>query len=922
MPDYVVGQRWISDTEPDLGLGHIQHVEHRRVTIGFLASGQTRLYATGSAPLTRVRFNAGDRIQSQHGWHMTVDRVEDGEGLLTYIGERDDGTTVVLPEAELAHHIHFNQPKERLFAGQIDSDTWFRLRLEALRHRQALARLPVRGLIGARVDLIPHQIYIADEVSRRRDPRVLLADEVGLGKTIEAGLILHHLLLSERVGRVLVIVPDALLYQWLVEMLRRFNVRFSLLDEERFEAWKEADPEANPFLEEPYVLCGLRFLTQHREVAAKALAGEWEMLIVDEAHHLQWSPQVASPAYRLVEALAMSTPSLLLLTATPEQLGRAGHFARLRLLDPQRFHDFDAFLEEEARYLDTAAVATLLSHDDAPLSAQEVVQLSARFTDDDIRPLLQRLEAGTAEPEDRERLLDLLIDRHGTGRVLFRNTRAAVQGFPARRLIAHALTESDERLTWLIEQLKALAPERALLICEQAQTAIDLATSLRETVGLHAALFHEAMSIVERDRAAAYFADEESGTPLLICSEIGSEGRNFQFAHHLILFDLPENPDLLEQRIGRLDRIGQQHTVHIHVPYLENSREAFWLRWYHEGLDAFEHTCPVGTTVLLALEEAYGESLHVLATDPDRVDAVIARTRELRTAQLALLEQGRDRLLELNSCRPQRAQALCEAIAAADADPAVHHFMERAFDCYGVHFEDHSPGCWIAQPSDHMYISQFPGLPEEGCTLTTNREMALRREDIQFLSWDHPLARGALDLILHSREGNVTVAAMQLAPLPAGRVLVEGFFRLDCPADLRLNAQRYLPPALLRVVVGPDGRDCAADVDADTVSQAAASVPLHLARELVEAQYDTIRRQVMAAETLAEQQAPQLRQQSVTQMQAELGAEFNRLAALANVNPSIRPDELQALQDDMVELGEALSQSRMQMEAVRVLFTH
>jgi ATP-dependent helicase HepA len=924
MPDYVVGQRWISDTEPDLGLGHIQHVERRRVTIGFEASGQTRLYATGSAPLTRVRFNAGDRVQSQHGWFMTVARVEDDDGLLTYVGERDDGSAVVLPEAALAHHIHFNQPKERLFAGQIDSGTWFRLRLEALRYQQELARLPVRGLMGGRVDLIPHQLYIADEVSQRRAPRVLLADEVGLGKTIEAGLILHRLLLSDRVARVLVIVPDALLYQWLVEMLRRFNVRFSILDIERFEAWKEADPQVNPFLEEPHVLCGLDFLTQHRAVVAKALAGEWDMLIVDEAHHLQWSPEAASPAYRLVEALATRTPSLLLLTATPEQLGRAGHFARLRLLDPQRFHDFDAFLEEEAGYLDIAAVASVLRRDDAALSAEEVSLLQSRLTDDDVQPLWQRLEDGSAEPEDRERLLDLLIDRHGTGRVLFRNTRAAVQGFPARRLIAHALTGEGGKanLAWLVQHLKTLAPERVLLICRQAQTAIDLAASLRQAVGLHAALFHEGMSIVERDRAAAYFADEESGTPLMICSEIGSEGRNFQFAHHLILFDLPDNPDLLEQRIGRLDRIGQQHTVHIHVPYLENSDEAFWLRWYHEGLDAFEHTCPVGATVLHALETEWGQTLPALAADPDCIDAVINRTRELRTVQLALLEQGRDRLLELNSCRPQRAQALCEAIAEADDDPSVRHFMELVFDCYGVHFEDHSPGCWIAQPSDHMYISQFPGLPEEGYTLTTSRDMALRREDMQFLSWDHPLARGALDLILHSREGNVTVAAMQVSSLAAGRVLVEAFFKLDCPADPRLNAQCYLPPDLLRVVVDADGRDCAAELDADTVSQSAAHVPLHLARDLVSAQHQKIRRQVLAAEALAEKRAPQLRQQSVAHMEAELGAEFHRLAALARVNPSIRPDELQALQDDMAELREALSQSGMQMEAVRVLFTH
>lgn len=254
--------------------------------------------------------------------------------------------------------------------------------------------------------------------------------------------------------------------------------------------------------------------------------------------------------------------------------------------------------------------------------------------------------------------------------------------------------------------------------------------------------------------------------------------------------------------------------------------------------------------------------------------------------------------------------------------PRRANFMERAFDCYGVHFEDHSLDCWIAQPSDHMYISQFPGLPEEGCTLTTSREMALRREDIQFLSWDHPLVRGALDLILHNREGNVTVAALQVASLPAGQVLVEGFFRLDCPADLKLNAQRYLPPDLLRVFVDSEGRHCAAKIEVEAVVQATASVPPHLARDLVQAQHDTVRQQVMAAETLAEQRTPQLREQSVKDMETELGAELNRLTALAKVNPSIRPDELQALQDDMAELREALSQSRIQMEAVRVLFTH
>src|SRR5690606_14407009 len=102
------------------------------------------------------------------------------------------------------------------------------------------------------------------------------------------------------------------------------------------------------------------------------------------------------------------------------------------------------------------------------------------------------------------------------------------------------------------------------------------------------------MRLLERDRAAAFFADHETGSQALICSEIGSEGRNFQFVHHLVLFDLPFNPDLLEQRIGRLDRIGQTEIIRIYAPCLQNSAQAVMLHWYHDGLNALEKICPAG----------------------------------------------------------------------------------------------------------------------------------------------------------------------------------------------------------------------------------------------------------------------------------------------------------------------------------------
>ncbi|MEE8303684.1 MAG: RNA polymerase-associated protein RapA, partial [Candidatus Tectomicrobia bacterium] len=382
------------------------------------------------------------------------------------------------------------------------------------------------------------------------------------------------------------------------------------------------------------------------------------------------------------------------------------------------------------------------------------------------------------------------------------------------------------------------------------------------------------------------------------------------------------NPDVLEQRIGRLDCIGQEHTVYIHVPYIENSDEAFWLRWYHEGMDAFEHTCSIGPAVLHSLHAEYGKPLTVLAQEPEKADSLIDRTRALRRAKRALLEHGRDRLLELNSCRPRPAHALCEQIAAVDADVALRHFIEHTCDCYGVHFEAHSRDCWIVQPSDHMYIEHFPGLPDVACMLTTSRDIAVRREDVQFLSWDHPLVRGALDLILHSGEGKATFGALHLASLAAGLVLVEAVFRLACTADAKLNAQRYLPPTLIRVLIDAHGQDRAAEYDLETLSQALEPVPRHRARQLLEAHHGEIRQHIAVAAACADQQLPPWRERSVAHMRTELGAEWRRLAALARVNPSIRPDELQALQDEMTQLNEALLQSRVQMEALRVIFTY
>ncbi|MCW8853680.1 MAG: RNA polymerase-associated protein RapA, partial [Gammaproteobacteria bacterium] len=620
MHDFIPGQRWINDADAQMGLGTVLEVEHRTVTILFMATGETLTYAKQSAPLTRVKFAAGDSVHSHEGWSLEVESVEDNNGLLSYIGINDKGQTVELNEAELDNFIQLSRPSERLFSGQIDQAKWFELRYQTLLHENRLAHSDLLGLTGVRTSLIPHQLYIAHEVANRYAPRVLLADEVGLGKTIEAGLILHHQLLTERARRILIIVPETLVHQWLVEMLRRFNLYFSIFNEERCLAIEESEESNNPFHAEQLILCSLDFLVNDQNRLQQAMDGEWDLMVVDEAHHLQWSETHVSPEYDLIEKLSAVTKGVLLLTATPEQLGKASHFARLRLLDPDRFSNFETFLEEEKSYQPVAqAVENLLSNQ--PFSDVTRETLLGTLNEGDNKPLLDILKKSASNEEinidARQELIEHLLDRHGTGRVLFRNTRSAVKGFPERNIHSYPLAlpeqyssqniktddlelllcperlyqsqagkkqfswiQLDPRVNWLVDKLKQLSDEKVLVITAHAESALDLTQYLKTRAGIHASVFHENLSIVERDRAAAFFADHEDGAQVLVCSEIGSEGRNFQFAHNMILFDLPLNPDLLEQRIGRLDRIGQTQNIQIHVPYLENSAQEIIFNWY------------------------------------------------------------------------------------------------------------------------------------------------------------------------------------------------------------------------------------------------------------------------------------------------------------------------------------------------------
>ncbi len=971
---FALGQRWISDTESDLGLGTVVQVEGRMVTVLFPATGDNRMFSREDAPLTRVIYNPGDSVESHEGWHMTVSEIEEQNQLIIYHGvKQGSDEPVSLRETLLNHNVRFNKPQNRLFAGQIDRLERFgvRYRSQLLRHK--LATSDLLGLQGPRVGLIPHQQWIAHEVGRRFAPRVLLADEVGLGKTIEAGLIIHQQLLTGRAERVLIIVPDSLRHQWLVEMLRRFNLKFSVFDEERcVEAYADSD---NPFDTEQLIICSMDLLRKKKRLE-QAVDADWDLMVVDEAHHLEWSEDKPSRQYQVVEALSDVVPGVLLLTATPDQLGHQSHFARLRLLDPDRFYDYQTFITEEESYRDVAAAADALLSDDNKLSDDAVNSLTELLAEKDINPSIQMIQSDDVDADmqqaAREELLQELLDRHGTGRVLYRNSRASVKGFPRRIFnprpqimpeqyrtaarvsavmstgaatgaaqlelkVKKALSPEkiyqefdsensewwkfDPRVDWLIEFLTSHRSQKVLIIAGRAETALSLEEALRLREGIQATVFHEGMSIIERDKAGAYFAQEEGGAQALICSEIGSEGRNFQFASHLVLFDLPLNPDLLEQRIGRLDRIGQQNDVSIHLPYFTDTAQEALMNWYHRGLNAFELTCPSGHMLYKEFES--GLLLCLTTGDEDAMTQLMNHTRQRYKELKQAMEQGRDRLLEINSHGGKKSQELVERLASRDQDTGLISSVIRLWDIIGVDQEDQGENTIILKPSEHMLFPAYPGLPEDGVTVTFDRNTALSRDDIALITQEHPLVQTGLDLITGSETGSVSVALLKNKALPAGTLFLELIYMADASAPKSSQLYRYLPPTPIRVLLDKEGNDLSGNVDFDDFDRRLSAVNRHIGSKLVTASQAQIHPLLPRARQAAEARLARLVDDARETMTAQITAELERLQALKAVNPNIRDEELDHLREQIQELSGYMNDCPLQLDAIRlVLVSH
>ncbi|MBI3544393.1 MAG: DEAD/DEAH box helicase family protein, partial [Deltaproteobacteria bacterium] len=295
----------MSETEPELGVGIVREQDQQSVVLQFAAAGQTRRYGKRTAPLKRLVFRVGDTVEGASGERLTIERVELRDQLNWYVGGGKE-----LCESDLSPRLRLQRPLSRLLAGQWDALPTYELRRRTLELSSELSSSPWRGLVGPRAQLLPHQLYVASQIATRGLPRALLADEVGLGKTIEAGWVLHQLLVTARAERALVLVPRALINQWFIELLRRFNLAFWVPESQSEEGLRPED-----LAEQPRVILSLESLREP-SLAQGLAATSWDIVIVDEAHRVGWAPGAPSPEYELLERLAAGAGGLLLLTAT------------------------------------------------------------------------------------------------------------------------------------------------------------------------------------------------------------------------------------------------------------------------------------------------------------------------------------------------------------------------------------------------------------------------------------------------------------------------------------------------------------------------------------------------------------------------------------------------------------------------------
>lgn len=704
---------------PDLGPGRVEEVDGRRIVVRFPKAGERLVLAASDSALRPLLLPPGIRVRVEATGEVTrvVARVEprpDGAPRSYRLASGREATDHEVWPLELP-----DDPLERLAALDVDRAAAFRNRLDGLvleRTRQA------RGLgsfLGGRIALFPHQLHVAERATESDPVRWLLADEVGLGKTVEACLVLSRLLRTGRADRSLVVAPATLVVQWLGELWRKFHQTFVLLDRKRREdVVKEHGPRFNPFEAHRHCVIALEDLVGEPALVPAAERAGIALLVVDEAHRLERGRgDPGNEAYRAVAPLCRSARHVLLLSATPLEADTHGFFRLLELLRPDAYESEEAFLTalEEGRPLPPCTSAT------------------------------RRVDIGGLPPRVPVPVeLEEVPDPPGLAGDLKRD-------------------EADPRVAWLVSGSRAFArggaeEGKTLVFCHEMETLSALKAVLESATRRRVAIFHEELTPERRDLDVAEFRRAD-GPVFLVSTECGGEGRNFEFCRRLVLFDLPLDPAQVEQRIGRLDRINR--TAPVEVVYFRppTGFGAELVRLY-EGIGLFREPLGGLERSLSHVEAAIRKAERFARMGELRlpVAELVAEVREAaRTRQKAVYHH-------LHSAG--YSAALADGVLArvpAGLDEAMQRFVLGACHIFGFETAER-PGrrTFYVEFGGDALVEHLPGVPGGSRFLGTfDRAEAVAKEELDFFGSGHPLVEGLFSELSDGPRGRVALLRLE-----------------------------------------------------------------------------------------------------------------------------------------------------------------
>jgi SNF2 family DNA or RNA helicase len=505
-----------------------------------------------------------------------------------------------------------------------------------------------------------HQLRAASSVLRGMHGRAILADEVGLGKTIEAGLVLSELRLRGLAARVLVLVPAGLVEQWQEELERKFALPSVVAKggvRDSGTAWQAPTGSFG----QPVVVASLPAACRSR-LRDALIASPWDLVVVDEAHRVK-RPQSASG--RLARSLR--SRYLLLLTATPVENRLADLYQLVNLVRPGHLGTPQQF---RARHGATGQADP--ARDLAGLRAK-TAQLMVRHRRSEVALMLPRRLAETlcVAPGDDEAALYQAVSRRVRSEGRSASPTQALTLRTVQRLAGSspwALAPTLNKVGW--DDLAALAREVA--VTRKARVLVELLrrhasegekvvvfTAFRQTLeflaglvaeaGIDAVSYHGSLRRAEKEAAIAAF---QAGTPVLLTTEAAGEGRNLQFCHVMVNFDLPWNPMQVEQRLGRIHRIGQQHDVVLTNLVTKGTIEERILRVLEAKINLFELVVGELDMILGRVEDDFDFETFVFTAHVDSADDAEFDTRletlgeDLIKARAGYLET-RDRVDQL-----------------------------------------------------------------------------------------------------------------------------------------------------------------------------------------------------------------------------------------------------------------------------------